>query len=364
MTSLSDISPSSLAIKALQLWQAGHTATEVAQELNSSLEKKGLPADQIQKIVNETTPIIEGLRTSIKQKEDPSTDTPRQPMPMLSSQRPRFPDPEPFDGTRLSYPVFKQKAKAKIDMDGAIYGSECGQVNYLFSRLSGTAAKTVLPWLNSQSHPTLLSFWAFMDLRFSDPQAKAKALDKLQSMTQKQNEDIRDYLARFEQELLESEVVIDNAIKISTFTRGLKPQVQRDIAVVNNNTDFETYCQEAIRIQDAHKRISFLSKTPFIPLSQPRAHPDPDTMDWQPTRVNLAMPEPTENAKRHAKWVPKDEITKRRQNRLCLRCGASGHMVRTCPYLPPRRPLSGDSVYVATTIVEPVLEEEPVSGKE
>ena len=179
MTLTSDISPSFLAIKALQFWQAGHTTTKVAQELNSYLEKKGLSTDEIAKVVNETTPIIEGLRPSIEQKETPCTDTLRQPMPMSSSQRPRFPDPEPFDGSRHSYPVFKQKAKAKISMDSAIYGSECGQVNYLFSRLSGNAAKTVLPWLNSQSNPTLFSFWAFMDLRFSDPQAKAKALDKL-----------------------------------------------------------------------------------------------------------------------------------------------------------------------------------------
>ena len=338
--------------------------TEVAQELNSYLEKKGLSPDQITEVVNETTPIIEGLRPSIKQKENAHPDTLRQPTPTLSPQRPRFPDPEPFDGTRLSYPVFKQKAKAKIDMDGGIYGSERGQVNYLFSRLSGNAAKTVLPWLNSQPDPTLSSFWAFMDLRFSDPQAKAKALDKLQSMTQKQNEDIRDYLARFEQELLESEVTMDNAIKISTFTRGLKPQVQRDIAVVNSNTDFETYCQEAIRIQDAHKRISFLHKTPLFPSAQSRPHSDSDAMDWQPTRANFAMPDPTVNAKRHAKWVSKDEIAKRRQNGLCLRCGASGHMVRTCPHLPPRRTESADSVRVATANVEPVLEEEPFSGKE
>lgn len=227
MTPTSDIFPSSLAIKALQSWQVGYKTTEVAQELNSYLEKKGLPADQITKIVNRTTPIIEGLRPSIKQRENSYTDTLRQPMPMLSSQRPRFPDPEPFDGPRLSYLVFKQKVKAKIDMDGAIYGSECRQVHYLFSRLSGNAAKVVLPWLNSQSDPTLFSFWAFMDIRFSDPQAKAKALDKLQSMAQQQIEDIRDYLARFEQELLESEVTMDYAINISTFTRDLKPQVQR-----------------------------------------------------------------------------------------------------------------------------------------
>ena len=101
-----------------------------------------------------------------------------------------FPDPEPFDGTHSSYPVFKQKARAKISIDGAVYGTEAGQVNYPFNRFTGTAAKFVLPWLNTRSteNVTLDSFWHFMDARFSDPQAKAKALDRLQSMKQRSNE--------------------------------------------------------------------------------------------------------------------------------------------------------------------------------
>ncbi|KAF2741590.1 hypothetical protein M011DRAFT_379131, partial [Sporormia fimetaria CBS 119925] len=73
-------------------------------------------------------------------------------------------------------------------------------------------------------------------------------------------------------------------------------------------------------------------------------------MDWQPTRVNFATFDSTASVKRYAKWVSRDEIAKRRQNGLCLRCGASGHMVRTCPHLPPRRPQSADSVRVAATI--------------
>ena len=127
-------------------------------------------------------------------------------------------------------------------MDGAIYEFEFGQVNYLFNRLSGPAAKVVLPWLNAHHSATLASFWSLMDSRFSDPQAKVRALDKLQSMRQKPTEDIRDYLTRFEQEPLKSEVQMDNAIKISTFTRGLKPQVQRDKAIVNQSLSFEEYC--------------------------------------------------------------------------------------------------------------------------
>lgn len=359
-----DISPSAIAIKALQLWQTYASEETVETQLKVLLQERGVQEEDILPLIKAAHPIFEGLRSSMQQ----STSLP---VPATSTashyQRSRFPDPEPFDGTRTLYPVFKQKAKAKVDIDGAVYGSEKGQVSYLFNRLSGTAAKIVLPWLNSQKDITVGAFWTFMDSRFSDPQAKAKALDKLQSMKQRLNEDVRDYLARFEGELLESEVVMDNAVKISTFTRGLKIQVQKDIAMVNNATDFQEYCNEVIRIQDAHRRINYLNKQPLATrsISTPTSAAQSDTtaMDWEPTRTNIAQPLSSSTTRR-AKWVTSQEIQRRRSNRLCIRCGASGHMISSCQYAPARRPVS--NVATATALVEePQLEEEEhVLGKE
>lgn len=42
--------------------------------------------------------------------------------------------------------------------------------------------------------------------------------------------------------------------------------------------------------------------------------------------------------RRRAKWVADSEISRRREEGLCLRCGSSGHYVADCPYLPPRAP--------------------------
>lgn len=180
-------------------------------------------------------------------------------------------------------------------------------------------------------------------------------------MKQKNNEDVRDFLARFEGELLESEVRMDNAIKISTFTRGLKPQVQHDVAMVDNQTDFETFCGNVIRIQDAHRRINFLGKHSTLAVGN-TAQTDrfPVEMDWEPTRANSARAAPPSG--RRAKWVAHDEIEKRKASGLCIRCGASGHRINSCPVLPARRPQA--NVAVATARVEPVLEDEEVSGKE
>lgn len=362
-----EISPSAIAIKALQLWQISSSDPVVEEQLQILLKEKGVPKTEIPSLIKAASPIFESLRTAMSKRTN--TDIPASITSMATHhQRPRFPDPEPFDGTRALYPIFKQKAKAKINIDGSIYGTENGQVSYLFNRLSGTAAKIVLPWLNSQANPTVDNFWTFMDSRFSDPQAKAKALDKLQSMKQKPNEDVRDYLARFEGELLESEVNMDDAVKISTFTRGLKIQVQKDIAMVNNATNFQEYCNEVIRIQDAHRRIGYLSKQPlatgYVSASTSAARPDPMTMDWEPTHANVAQLSAGRTIRR-AKWVTPEEIQRRRSNRLCIRCGASGHMISACQYAPARRP-SGHAVVASALLEEPQLEEEGeiISGKE
>ena len=72
-------------------------------------------------------------------------------------------------------------------------------------------------------------------------------------------------------------------------------------------------------------------------------------MDWQPTAGRAGQ---------RAKWVSEAEIARRRSNNLCLRCGASGHMINRCPYQPARRP---SPIRVSPKInhaIEPLLEAE------
>ena len=131
-----------------------------------------------------------------------------------------------------------------------------------------------------------------------------------------------------------------------------------DLAILEA-LDFEDYCKEAIRIQDVHKRITFLTRPSSsslpgaLPISQPGQNTD--AMDWEPTQVNAAQA----NEKRRAKWVSLEEINRRKTNRLCIRCGMSSHMIRNCPYAPARRPQPTKPVPIATTAFEePQLEEE------
>ena len=44
--------------------------------------------------------------------------------------------------------------------------------------------------------------------------------------------------------------------------------------------------------------------------------------------------------RRRAAWVSSEEISRRLAAGVCRRCGAGGHFIRSCPFLPAQRPMS------------------------
>ena len=60
------------------------------------------------------------------------------------------------------------------------------------------------------------------------------------------------------------------------------------------------------------------------------------------------------NDKTPAKWVSKDELARRKEENLCLRCGKEGHMIRNCALGPAVRPVEAKKANPA----DPVSDEE------
>ncbi|KAK1989875.1 hypothetical protein LX36DRAFT_742163 [Colletotrichum falcatum] len=57
----------------------------------------------------------------------------------------------------------------------------------------------------------------------------------------------------------------------------------------------------------------------------------------------------TVEVRRRAKWVSKEEIERRMEAHVCLRCARKGCWVSKCPLLPPKRPASLTSLPIAPT---------------
>src|SRR6266516_4947195 len=86
-----------------------------------------------------------------------------------------------------------------------------------------------------------------------------------------------------------------------------------------------------------------------------------DSMDWEPTRTASATS--TQNngpkEKKRARWVSQQELDRRRQEGVCIRCGGSGHFVGKCEYAATRRPTETPSTRGsragAGKVIEPQL---------
>jgi hypothetical protein len=275
-------------------------------------------------------------------------------------KRPRhkMDDPERFDGTDLSlYPQFEGLLFAKLEIDSEAIGNEKEKVWYGFSRLKDGAAGRIYPWIDTyKNRPavfTVNNFFSQMQLAFKDPTLREKALNRLNSLRQG-NRFFSELLSELDRLLLEAGGhEWEDRIKKGYVKAALNFALRERLVTVSEEPSYEGYCRQVKEIADRMAELQQLqrsgpsrrnpaSSASILPrhdaadnTNSTSATPIPnlDSMDWEPSSSRAQKP----NGKR-AKWVSKAELGKRRQNGNCLRCGATGHRVRDCPFLPPQPP--------------------------
>jgi hypothetical protein len=299
--------------------------------------------------INQQT--LQGLQTVLQQNAHVSQRKERQEkLPQLSE----------FDGTRSKFDGWEIEARNKVKTDGKAMGSEMDQLRYIFARLRSNARNMCLAFVRAkeeEGNGTGVQLLDYLACTYSDPNRQKKALNNLYSIKQKTNESFARFLPRFETELANAGALsFDDTIKISLLENAINQGMQeRLVSVFPVPTRYNAF---ASLLQTIGSRLDAL-QTPWKGRSQPRPIQDTnmDTMDWEPTHTFAA------STNRRAKWVSMEEIQRRRSNRLCIRCGASGHMISSCQYAPARRP--SPTVVATTKFEQPQLEEEDTeSGKE
>ena len=318
--------------------------------------------EQLQQVMNQNA----GLQAQLNSMHTtPSTATPQTTAHdntnTIIPARRRLPDPAPFDGeTSTSFHHALMTLRNKVALDGPVIGSESDQVKYCMTRLTGKAAKQMVPWaMKYEGTPqfTLQEFFAKMTHCFSDPQQSEKALRRLRTLKQG-DKGFNKYLQEFEHLLLEAGgSEWDDMVKKNYLDGGLN-DVMTDaiLGAFNLPADFREYCnalgvvgdriaarryqKSSIGIKGSNNhgnasRQSFLANN-TVP-STITTHKEvtnatgrggsPDAMDWTKT-----------NAGTRAKWVSQKELDARRAAHACFRCGNTGHIVKNCPLLPAIRP--------------------------
>ncbi|KAL5612475.1 uncharacterized protein BROUX77_002631 [Berkeleyomyces rouxiae] len=178
---------------------------------------------------------------------------------------------------------------------------------------------------------------------FEDKVAVDKAQDQLSRLKQRGRR-IEVHLQEFE-DLLTRAKALDAADsqKIRWLKDSLDTPIREYVAnsfpprVFSEYLDRVVLAAEELRQRKLDAESTSGRRSGYYP-SAPAAHRHPDAMDWERTRRVAPQPTRAPAARRTARWASEEERERRRRAGLCIRCGASGHFVRECPYdVPPNR---------------------------
>jgi hypothetical protein len=297
--------------------------------------------------------------------------------------KPILPDPDRYDGVdKAVYNVFRSNLLRKLEVDRLAFGSYYNCMWYAFARLKDQAATAMSPWMDQYAQnraatgADLERMINQLDLMFRDRNRAEKAMEELRRLRQG-NRPFGDVLADFNQLLMEAGGYSWTDDMKRTFIDGtLNTEMRTQLFSVVKEASFERYCQqlqmiadriEAFRAQGAARakwrgrNTQAMSRSRVAYVPAPPANPAPnvtnsgDAMDWEPSSATLAR------QRRRAKWVDEAELSRRRSEGRCLRCGASDHMIKGCQYLGAIPPQGREQKQPrASRAVGPLLEDNEV----
>lgn len=301
----------------------------------------------------------------------PPSEPPAPPPPngpaQLKRPKPVLPDLSIFTGKRSEWPAWKDEAIGKLTTDGAAIGGPKEQFAYLRARVGGTAARTVLPFVQSaraNNVDTPGNLLTYMENVYGDANLEERASNRLNTMTQGK-EVFATFLPKFERTLAEAGGSDwTDQVKINTLKRMLNQDLRTALVYIPvHPTAYNDFVRT---LQTLASRLATLN--PRAPTAITPTTTNSEAMEWEPSVNKVRTPTDGSSGQKRAQWVSKNVLEERRATNKCLRCGSNDHFISNCKLLPARPPHQGQA-RVKTAEIEDdktVVEEgsEPESGKE
>jgi hypothetical protein len=261
-------------------------------------------------------------------------------------------DPK-WDGERGTYQMFKFEIGHVHATDAACFSNNERRKAHLLSCIEGSKARiNVFTWIRGHWDGTYNELEEYLDSQYSDRHEKEKAMQELSRIQQRKNETFNDYSTRFLQLATTAADNLSETMKITIFERGLRDE-HKIVLVMLSPSSYPTFnlyhydAVEKVERQENMKRSHLPSPAGYErSSSQPEltmgGNDSGTVMDTTGMNVRTSgratLPAGGKGKQLRAKWVTKEELSKRRSNNWCLRCGGSNHYVDKCPYLAARRP--------------------------
>ena len=286
-------------------------------QLVASQQAERLAMEQLAMEQPSVTPMVEQLNaTSI-----PPTGQGAQQLGLIApAPCKRLPDISKFDGSRKGYPMWKVEADNKLRIDEAVIGTPQDQAAYLFSRMEAKAQLMVVSFYKNQPGCDAATFVRHLDSVYIDPNAAARALNRLQAMKQGR-ESFATFLLKFEKELGESQLtMVPDIVKIGYLHGALNTEMHRTMIGSVTYTDYGRFVQALLAVGSQLDCLQY-QKGWTAPITTPsRVWPDGDEMDWTPTVQKVKL----------RKRLTADKQQKCRQEGRCFNCLKRGHRANDC----------------------------------
>ena len=255
----------------------------------------------------------------------------------------RHPDPYTHEDESM-YPQFRGGLEAKLRIDAAAIGQEEEKVWYALDCLKGDAAKRIYPWVEFAKDIDkfiVRELFIQIDLTFSDPQKKAKAIAKINKIEQG-DRPFREFLQDFEQTLLEARGwAWDDSVKKGLLKAALSSELTGRLIGKEDPDDYASYCTSIRRVADDLQAWKDTRRFRTRPATQPaQASQQPtESMDWEPTRTTAVSTARTRRTAKRAQWVSEAVRKQRWDSGACLRCGSQEHIQDGCNLRPAKPPV-------------------------
>ncbi|KAK9443945.1 hypothetical protein VB005_02471 [Metarhizium brunneum] len=233
-----------------------------------------------------------------------------------AKKRATLPDPPRFEGNRLGFRAWLSEIRNKLRVDGPAIGSRPDQFAYIYARLGGQPQSMTIAYVEAGGNDGMSDpdrYLQYLEECYGDPNAKARAIERLRSLRQKDQETFAAFLPKFERELADSGgSAWPEEVKISYLEASINSQLRH--ASVYTDLDRTRYPAWVQTLQKISSRLEGIRKAG---VSRPNGKSDSNyfrsqgsnareggqaeqqrdptseaaasnQMDWEPTKVGKA----------------------------------------------------------------------------
>ena len=307
--------------------------------------------------------------------------------PTTAHLSPKHPDPDKFGGNKEELLQFTTQLKLKLNINSDHYSASKSDIAYAISRLEGNALSQVLPLVKSATEVNIDSietFFKILEAAFGDPDKKGTAQRKIRSLRQT-NRAFHEYLADFQRYIVDTDY--NEEARLAALIEGLSQELKSMLMYIPTPRTMMEAIETLQSLENRRKMFGGTTNTsghtrqrtfPLTAVNLANSTASSSAKSTFQTPVTTATRSPstvypassvsnytTNDPMDLSSSRPRGPLTAAERERrislgLCLYCGGSGHVAKSCPN---SRKTSRLAVNEATSRVEEVVSEADGSEK-